>query len=225
MQKAIGYIRVSTQGQADEGVSLSAQRAKIEAWCIANDMDLAAVFTDAGLSGGSMAGRDGLHAAMKATTKGMALVAYSISRLARSTKDMLAIAETLDRKGADLVSLTEKIDTTTAAGRMVFKMLAVLADFERDQIGERTKMALAHKKAKGEVYAPVPFGYEAIEGRLVTVKREAKIVGEILAMREAGASFASIADTLNERGIEGKRGGRWFASTVRYMVNRQARVA
>ena len=92
MQKAIGYIRVSTQGQADEGVSLSAQRAKIEAWCIANDMELAAVFEDAGISGGSMAGRDGLHAAMKATTKGMALVAYSISRLARSTKDMLAIA-------------------------------------------------------------------------------------------------------------------------------------
>ena len=225
MQKAIGYIRVSTQGQAEEGVSMAAQRAKIEAWCIANDMELAAVFDDAGISGGSMAGRDGLHAAMKATTKGMALVAYSISRLARSTKDMLAIAETLDRKGADLVSLTEKIDTTTAAGRMVFKMLAVLADFERDQIGERTKMALAHKKANGEVYAPVPFGYEAIEGRLVTVKREAKIVGEILAMREAGASFAAIADTLNARGIEGKRGGRWFASTVRYMVNRQARAA
>ena len=225
MQKAIGYIRVSTQGQADEGVSLSAQRAKIEAWCIANDMELAAVFQDAGISGGSMAGRDGLHSAMKATTKGMALVAYSISRLARSTKDMLAIAETLDRKGADLVSLTEKIDTTTAAGRMVFKMLAVLADFERDQIGERTKMALAHKKANGEVYAPVPFGYEAIEGRLVTVKREAKIVAEILAMREAGASFAAIAEAMNERGIEGKRGGRWFASTMRYMVNRQVRAA
>ena len=225
MQKAIGYIRVSTQGQADEGVSLAAQRAKIEAWCIANDMELAAVFDDAGISGGSMAGRDGLHAAMKATTKGMALVAYSISRLARSTKDMLAIAETLDRKGADLVSLTEKIDTTTAAGRMVFKMLAVLADFERDQIGERTKMALAHKKANGEVYAPVPFGYEAIEGRLVTVKREAKIVAEIIAMRDSGASFAAIAEQLNGRGIEGKRGGRWFASTVRYMVNRQARAA
>jgi len=225
MQKAIGYIRVSTQGQAEEGVSMAAQRAKIDAWCIANDMELVAVFEDAGVSGGSMAGREGLHAAMKATTKGMALVAYSISRLARSARDMLAIDETLDRKGADLVSLTEKIDTTTAAGRMGFKVLAVLADFERDLIRERTKMALAHKKANGEVYAPVPFGYEAIEGRLVTVKREAKIVGEILAMREAGASFAAIADTLNARGIEGKRGGRWFASTVRYMVNRQARAA
>ena len=151
MQKAIGYIRVSTQGQADEGVSLAAQRAKIEAWCSLNDAELVAVFEDAGISGASMNGREGLHAALKATTKGMALVTYSISRLARSTRDMLEIAERLDAKGADLVSMTEKIDTTTAAGRMVFKMLAVLADFERDQIGERTKMALAHKKAKGEV--------------------------------------------------------------------------
>ena len=128
MQKAIGYIRVSTQGQADEGVSLAAQRAKIEAWCSLNDAELVAVFEDAGISGGSMNGRDGLHAALKATGKGMALVTYSISRLARSTRDMLEIAERLDAKGADLVSMTEKIDTTTAAGRMVFKMLAVLAE-------------------------------------------------------------------------------------------------
>jgi len=225
MQKAIGYIRVSTQGQADEGVSLEAQRAKIQAWCQLNDAELVAVFEDAGLSGASMNGRDGLHAALKATGKGMALVCYSISRIARSTRDMLEVADRLDKRGADLVSLTEKIDTTTAAGRMVFKMLAVLADFERDQIGERTKMALAHKRSIGEVYAPVPFGYEAIEGRLVTVKAEAKIVGEILRMRDAGASFASIAGAMNERGIEGKRGGRWYASTVRYLINRQARAA
>lgn len=221
MQKAIGYIRVSTQGQADEGVSLAAQRAKIEAWCSLNDAELVAVFEDAGISGASMNGREGLHAALKATTKGMALVTYSISRLARSTRDMLEIAERLDAKGADLVSMTEKIDTTTAAGRMVFKMLAVLADFERDQIGERTKLALAHKKAVGEVYAATPYGFDAIEGRLVEVKREAKVVAEILKQRNAGASLADIAESLNAQGIEGKRGGRWYASTVRYLIQRQ----
>ena len=222
MQKAIGYIRVSTQGQADEGVSLEAQRAKIEAWCSLNDYELVAVFEDAGISGASMKGREGLQSALKACTKGMALVTYSISRLARSTRDMLEIAEGLDAKGADLVSLTEKVDTTTAAGRMVFRMLAVLAEFERDQIGERTKMALRHKKASGEVYSAVPFGFEAIEGRLVEVKREAKIVAEILRHCEAGASLAEISDNLNGQGIEGKRGGRWHASTVRYLIQRQA---
>jgi site-specific DNA recombinase len=168
-----------------------------------------------------MKGREGLNAALKAAGKGMALVCYSISRLARSTRDMLHISEQLDKKGADLVSLTEKIDTTTAAGRMVFKMLAVLADFERDQIGERTKLALAHKKSVGEVYAATPFGFDAIEGRLVEVKRESKVVAEILKQRNEGASLASIAESLNAKGIEGKRGGRWYASTVRYLIQRQ----
>jgi site-specific DNA recombinase len=222
MKKAIGYIRVSTVGQVDEGVSLEAQRAKIAAWCELNDAELVAVFEDAGISGASMKGREGLQQALLATGKGAALVTYSISRLARSTRDMLDIAELLDRKGADLVSLTERIDTTTAAGRMVFKMLAVLADFERDQIGERTKSALAYKKAAGEVYAPTPFGFEAIEGRLVEVKAEAAIVAEIMRMRANGLSLAKIATDLNERGIEGKRGGRWHASTVRYLIERQA---
>lgn len=225
MQKAIGYIRVSTQGQADEGVSLEAQRAKIEAWCNLNDAELVAVFEDAGVSGASMNGRDGLHAALKATSKGMALVCYSISRIARSTRDMLEIAERLNTRGSDLVSLTEKICTTTAAGRMVFKMLAVLADFERDQIGERTKMALAHKRNMGEVYAATPFGFDAIDGRLVEVKKEAMVIADILRMREAGSSLAEIAESLNARGVEGKRGGRWYASTVRYLINRQARAA
>lgn len=223
-QQAIGYIRVSTQGQAEEGVSLEAQKAKITAWCELNGYELQSVFTDAGLSGKTM-NREGLQAALKAAGSGMALVAYSISRLARSTRDMLDIAERLEAKGADLVSLTEKIDTTTAAGRMVFRMLAVLAEFEREQIGERTKSALAHLKARGEVYGPIPFGYREIEGRLVEVKAEARVVAEIIRMRGRGAPLREIAHQLNTAGIDGKRGGRWHASTVRYVLKRQALAA
>lgn len=222
MQKAIGYIRVSTQGQADEGVSLDAQRGKIDAWCKLNDYELVAVFEDAGISGASMNGRDGLHAALKATGKGMALVTYSISRLARSTKDLLSIAEQIRAKKAGLVSVTEQIDTASAMGEFFFTVMGAIATLERKVTGERTKMALAHKKAKGEVYAPTPFGFDAIEGRLVEVKREAKIVGEILRQREAGVSLADIADSLNAQGIKGKRGGQWHASTVRYLIQRQA---
>jgi site-specific DNA recombinase len=105
---------------------------------------------------------------------------------------------------------------------MVFRMLAVLNEFERDQIAERTKAALSYKKAKGEKYAPVPFGYREVEGRLVEVKREANIVAEILELREQGSTLAGIADLLNTRGIEGKRGGKWYASTVSYLIKRQA---
>jgi len=220
--QAIGYIRVSTQGQAEEGVSLEAQRARIEAWCLANGYNLAAIFQDAGIGGGSMSKREGLQTAIKTAGKGMALIAYSISRLARSTRDMLEIAEKLEVKGADLVSLTERIDTTSAAGRMVFRMLAVLSEFERDLVSERTKAALAYKRKQGEKYAPVPFGFQEIEGRLVEVQAEVKVVAEVLSMREQGASLREIADCLNSQGVQGKRGGKWYASTVRYLMQRQA---
>ena len=222
MTKAIGYIRVSTEQQADEGVSLAAQKAKIAAWCEVNDYALAEVYVDAGISGKSMDKRQGLRDALAAVKKGGVLVVYSLSRLARSTKDTLAISEQLDKAGADLVSLSEKIDTTGAAGKMMFRMLAVLAEFERDVIAERTKSAMNHKKSVGDVYSPTPFGFEAIDGKLQQVESEAVVVSEILAMRNQGTTLSAIADSLNNRGIEGKRGGKWFPSTVRYLIQRQA---
>lgn len=222
MQKAIGYIRVSTQGQTDDGISLEVQQAKIEAWCTANDYTLESVFVDAGISGKAMANRNGLQDALDAVTKGTCLVAYSLSRLSRSTQDMLGIAASIEAKGADLASLTEKIDTTSAAGKMVFRMLAVLSEFERDLVSERTKAALAHKKSIGEKYAPVPFGFQEIEGRLVAVKAETNLVAEIMKRRESGHTLRAIANDLNQRGISGKNGGQWHASTVRYLIQRQA---
>ena len=218
MNKAIGYIRVSTTEQASEGVSLEAQRAKIAAWAVANDYELVAIHEDAGITGTSMEKRAGLQAAIAATGKGMALVAYSISRLARSTADMLEIASGLEKKGADLVSLTEKIDTTAAAGRMVFRMLAVLSEFERDIISERTTTALAHKKAQGKVYAALPLGYANEAGKLVPIDEELVVVADIPGMRAEGKTLREIADDLNQRGIVGKRGGKYHASTIKAVL-------
>jgi DNA invertase Pin-like site-specific DNA recombinase len=218
MNKAIGYIRVSTTEQASEGVSLEAQRAKIAAWAVANDYELVAIHEDAGITGTSMEKRAGLQAAIAATGKGMALVAYSISRLARSTADMLQIASGLEKKGADLVSLTEKIDTTSAAGRMVFRMLAVLSEFERDIISERTTTALAHKKAQGKVYAALPLGYANEAGKLVPIDEELVVVADIQGMRAEGKTLREIADDLNQRGIVGKRGSKYHASTIKAVL-------
>src|SRR5438128_1777657 len=158
---AVGYVRVSTEVQAAEGVSLEAQRGRIEAWCIANGYELAGLHVDAGISGKRADNRPGLQEAIREVCRhrGSALVVYSLSRLARSVKNTLEIAGRLDRHGADLVSLSEKIDTTSAAGRMVFRMLAVLAEFERDLCGERTKAALSLKKHRGECVGEVPLGW------------------------------------------------------------------
>lgn len=220
-KKAIGYIRVSTQGQADEGVSMEAQKAKIEAWCLLNDYELESIYEDAGISG-TKSDRCGLQQALQGVDKGSALVVYSMSRLTRSTKHMLQISDDLERSGADLVSLTENIDTTNAAGKMVFRMLAVLNEFERDQVSERTKAALEHKKANGEKYGTVPFGFREVDARLEEVKEETAIVTQILKAREQGQTLRAIADELNQQGIKGKQGGKWYASTIRYLIKRQA---
>jgi site-specific DNA recombinase len=224
MKQAIGYVRVSSGDQVENGDSLGAQRARIEAWCAMSGYELGAVFEDAGISGKTMKNREGLLEALDSVREGTALVVYSLSRLARSTRDALAISEMLTKKGADLVSLSEQIDTTTAAGVMVFRMLSVLAEFERDLVSERTRAVLSHKKAKGEKYSPLPFGYSEEDGRLVELEEEAAVVVEVLAMREAGYTLTAIADKLNARGIQGKRGGKWYAGTIRYLIGRQVEV-
>jgi site-specific DNA recombinase len=223
--KAIGYIRVSTEGQATEGVSLAAQKAKIEAWCLANDVELIASHTDAGLSGGRADNRPALQAAIEQACKSKAaLIVYSLSRLARSTKDTIAIGEKLDRAGADLVSLSEKIDTTTAAGKMVFRMLAVLAEFEKDQISERTKLAMCHKKANGERVGTVPFGYDLGEdGRLVENASEQAAIGLIRELRSRGLTYRFIAAELESRGHKSKKGAsKWSHTTVKSILDRLA---
>lgn len=224
-KQAIGYIRVSTDKQVTEGVSLEAQEAKIRAWADLNDYELVGIYSDEGISGASMNKRDGLKAALKDMKSGMALVAYSLSRLSRSVEDTLAISRQLDKIGADMVSLSEKIDTTGAAGRMIFNMLAVLAQFERDQIAERTQSALRHKKATGKVYSPTPYGFEAINGELIRVAAEADVVAEIVEARGAGQTLQQIADDLNAQGIPTKRGKAWQPATIHLLLKRSTLVA
>ena len=225
MKQAIGYVRVSTEQQANEGVSLEAQKAKIAAWCVTNGYELVNVFVDAGISGKSMDKRPGLQDAMKSLKKGMALVSYSLSRLARSTKDALSIGETVAKRKADMVSLSEQIDTTTAAGNMMFQMLAVLAEFERKLVAERTTNALQHKKRTNQKYTNItPYGFEAIEGRLVQVQAEAAVVAEIQAARAGGNTLQSIADSLNGRGIPTKTGKTWQPATIHLLMKRSSLV-
>jgi DNA invertase Pin-like site-specific DNA recombinase len=222
--KAIGYIRVSTEGQAVDGVSLDAQRAKLAAWCELNEYTLAAVHVDAGLSGKRADNRPGLQAALAdvARERGAALVVYSLSRLARSVRDTLEITDRLARSGADLVSLTEKIDTTTAAGKMVFRMLATFAEFERDLTAERTRAAMAHKRTRGECIGEIPFGYHRDGDRLVPDPEAQRAVTLILDLRARGWSYRRIAAELVSQGVPTAKGGKWDPATVRSIALRVA---
>lgn len=216
-KRAIAYCRVSTVGQADNGVSLEGQRARIESWSAVNGYILAGLHVDAGLSGGRADNRPALQDALAEAckTKG-ALVVYSLSRLARSTKDTLAIGERLSAAGADLVSLSENIDTTSAAGKMVFRMLAVLSEFERDLVSERTAAAMAHKRLKGERIGTVPYGFDLRSDgvHLRPNPDEQRVVAQIQAARAEGRTYREIAGSLTARGVPTKNGGRWSAKVV-----------
>lgn len=221
MKTAIAYLRVSTQGQVEDGVSLDAQRAKIEAWCTLNDYELAATHVDAGLSGKSALNRLGLQDALNDCRKGSALVVYSLSRLARSTRDTLDISDRLSKAGADLVSLSEKIDTTSAAGKMVFRMLAVLAEFERDQISERTSAALQYKKTQGEkTGGGIPYGYTlAANGvDLHPDPVEQEVVWQAKQLQTSGLSLRKIAAELQRRGFNARNGQIFQATQIQRMV-------
>jgi site-specific DNA recombinase len=222
--KAIGYVRVSTEGQAQDGVSLEAQEAKIRAWADLNGAESVTIFRDAGLSGKRADNRPGLQEALTAVGEGDALIVYSLSRLARSTKDTITIGEALDKRDADLVSLSEKIDTTTAAGKMVFRMLAVLSEFERDQVSERTRMALDHKRACGEkTGGDVPYGSRLEDGRLVPDAAEQKAIALIRRLHAAGNSLRQIARELEAGGHRTKTGRtHWHPQSVKQIIERIA---
>lgn len=226
-KQVIGYIRVSTTDQADNGVSLDAQRQKIGAYALANGHQVGGIFVDT-MSGGRADNRPELQKALTAVMAcGGVLVVYSLSRLARSTRDTITISEQLSKADADLVSLSEKLDTTTAAGKMVFRMMAVLAEFEKDQISERTTTALAYKSSQGERVGQVPFGYQLDSDgiHLVSNAVEQAIITTINNLRNQGHTLRAIADHLNEQNITSKSGGRWYASSVRSVITTSGKAA
>lgn len=205
--RAIGYARVSTADQADLGVSLDAQTERIRGWALANGYELMDVLVDRGLSGGRCDNRPALQEALRTVSRGDSLVVYSLSRLARSTRDTLMIAESLERRGADLVSLSERIDTTSSTGKMVFRMLAVLSEFERDVISERTSMAMAHLRSSGRYTGGFePYGYRCVEGELRHVAEELDTIRTIQRLRGEGVSLRGICRRLEEAGVTTRTG-------------------
>ncbi|WP_322977420.1 recombinase family protein [Acinetobacter pittii] len=220
MKKAIGYVRVSTEKQAEDGISLDAQVAKIKAWASLNDYKLVHIYSDEGISGASLNKRDGMQKALAAVSEGMVFICYSLSRISRDTIDTIQISRQLEKAGADLVSLSEKIDTTGASGKMIFNLMAVLSQFERDQTAERTKLAMQFKKTLNHAYSPIPYGYDRHGDELVINVSEALTIIRIKEMYQDGKGYAEIARILNEEQIPTKLNKQWQRNTVYYLIKR-----
>jgi len=221
--RTVAYLRVSTSKQADKGVSLDAQRAKVEAYAALYDLDLVDVLVDAGASAKTL-DRPSLRDALAMLDNGTAdaLLVVKLDRLTRSVRDLGALVERYFAPGcATLLSVGEQIDTRSAAGRLVLNVLMSVAQWEREAIGERTAAALAHKRANGEkTGGDAPYGWRlGADGvHLVPHAGEQTILRAAKTLRDAGLSLRKIGAELAADGLLPRSGGRWHPQSVKQLL-------
>jgi DNA invertase Pin-like site-specific DNA recombinase len=213
MQRVIGYVRVSTLEQAENGLSLVAQRQRIEDYCRTYGLELVDTLSDDGLSAKTTAGRPNATRVIEMVGKKQidGVVFLKLDRIARNTVESIKFAELCRKKGVVLHSITEKIDTSTAMGEFFFTLMAALGQMERRQIGERTREVLRHKRANGEkTGGTVPFGYIAKKhsGKTVLVRDpgEQAVLGLMKSYRGKGHSIRTIVRALEAKGVCTKTG-------------------
>jgi DNA invertase Pin-like site-specific DNA recombinase len=202
-EKVIGYVRVSTDEQGSRGAGLQAQRAAIEAECMRRGWTLLRVERDV-LSGRTMR-RPGLQRALEACRSGEAsgVVVSRLDRLSRSLVDFAGLLGDAQTRGYNVVALDLGVDLSTPSGEFLANVMASAAQWERRIIGQRTRDALAVKRAQGVRLGRPPLLPEALRDR-------------IRAARASGLTLAAIADELNAEGVPTPAGGkRWHPTTVR----------
>ncbi len=211
---AIGYTRCSTNEQADSGLGLDAQAERVRAYCTLKGLRLVELITDAGVSGGkALATRDGGRALLEALKRKRAdaVVMLKLDRMFRNAGDCLTTVEQWERQGVSLHIADlggNAIDTTSAAGRFMLVVLAGAAEMERNLTRERTRSAMAVKRANGKRIGTVPYGYDLADDGSTLLPNDVEnvVIEDIRAMRSRGMKLQKIADSLTTRQVPTKTG-------------------
>lgn len=223
--KAIGYVRVSTDKQADRGFSLEAQAEKIRAMAVVHNAELLDIIVDGGESAKSLQ-RPGMERllALVDGKKVQAVVVAKLDRLTRSVKDLCELLERFERRGVTLISVAESLDTSSAAGRLVLNIMTAVSQWEREAIGERTRDAMNHKRTNGERVGNIRFGYRlGADGKHVEPDpAEQEVLREIHGLRQSGHTMRGIAAALNRRALRTRRGSAWRLESVARVLKQGA---
>ncbi|MBR6633162.1 MAG: recombinase family protein [Clostridia bacterium] len=198
MKKVALYVRVSTEGQAEEGYSIDAQKKLLEAWCVSKEIENYEFYIDPGFSGSNIE-RPALRALLEDVGKGLIshVAVYKLDRLSRSQKDTLFIIEdVLNKYGVGFVSLSENMDTSTPIGRAMLGILSAFAQLERETIKIRTRMGMRERVKSGLWMGggKIPFGYDYdSEKGILVPNADAETVREMYRMFLSGYSPNAIA--------------------------------
>ena len=209
IERVAGYVRVSTDTQAEQGYSIDEQIDRLTAYCHAMGWHVVKFYTDAGYSGGNM-NRPALTDLIEAAQSRLidAVVVYKLDRLSRSQRDTLTIIEGFLNNGVDFVSMTENFDTSTPFGKATIGILSVFAQLEREQIKERCSLGRVGRAKEGKYRGGgfVPIGYDYANGSLVINPSEAMQIKELHELYQKGESFRSIVKIFAEKGYTHKYG-------------------
>jgi len=216
----VGYIRVSTSGQVEDGHGLDIQEAAIRTWSKEQGHRVVDVFRDEGVSG-SQEQRDGLEDALSAVRFNGAegIVVASLDRLARSLTLQEASLQQVWGSSGDVFAVdTGEVmadDPDDPVRTFVRQILGAVSQLEAGMISRRLRRGREHKAAQGGyAYGAPPYGFVAESGQLVLDPDEQCVVLNMIDMRDAGSSLREIATHLNAYGVPAKRGGAWHPQTV-----------
>lgn len=214
------YTRVSTQMQAEKGVSLDAQKCELIEYCIKNNYDYE-IFEDAGISGKSINKRKELQRLLNNITNYDIVLCYKLSRISRSVKDMSNMLDKFQKTNTRFISLKENIDTEQVTGKLLIYIISICAEIERDNISEYVKMAKKQEFESGRVTAKAVLGYDIINKKLVLNEKESQIVKFIFETYNKTRNYYQTAKICNEKGFTGKKGNPFHASSIKTIIQNQ----
>lgn len=219
------YVRVSTEEQAKEGFSIRAQEQKLKDYARIKEWAIHKIYIDEGISGKNITDRPQINQLIKDIKKGLVknVLIFKIDRLTRNTSDLIYLINLFNEYNCAFNSLCESIDTQTPSGRMFIKIIGIFAEFERENIVERTKLGFERKVKEGYSLCTrtASYGYTRNIGDKIQKinEKEAVIVREVFDMFvHHGKSFLDIAKNLNERNIPTKENSVWIARSIRNML-------
>ena len=227
--KVYGYLRVSTETQAEKGYGLEAQRAEIEKHAAANGITLADVFIDAGISGAAkdtdddneaISRRAGLLELLAALEDGDAVLVLNTSRLWRSDNTKVLIRRELMKRKARIISIEQpKYDmyAKDPNDRLIAGIIELLDEWERLSIALKLARGRTVKAKRGDKPAGVcPYGYQYTEDKKAVIidDNEAALVRFMYTEGQKGRSLGQIADALNEQGVTTRQGKQWSRGGV-----------